>query len=126
MKSNRWLAAALCTLGALAHAQDLPKSLSGRWTWAEKGASQTFSLDNIQRQGDNAFSASLTWWTMNPKCAIRNAPIVGRITEAGLAFDATTKCDVSFTAELSRAEKGWQGKGLTKNDSSVVVDIKAE
>jgi hypothetical protein len=52
-------------------------------------------------------------------------PITGRLTDTGLSFDTTTKCDVSFTAELNRSASGWQGKGTTKGENAVVVDLKA-
>ena len=112
-------------VSAGAQAQHLPKEISGRWTWQARGASQTFPLDNIEHKEGGTFAATLTWWTIDSKCAIRSAPITGRVTDTGLSFDATTKCNVSFTAELDRSGSGWQGKGTTKGDNAVVVDLKA-
>ena len=125
MNVGRSILAAVFFVSALAQAQDLPKEISGRWTRQARGASQTFSRDNIQRKEGSSFAATLTWWTIDPKCAIRSVPITGRVTDTGRSFDATTKCDVSFTAELNRSASGWQGKGTTKGENAAVVDLKA-
>jgi hypothetical protein len=113
-----------CTI-ATAQAPDLPSSLSGRWTWVQRGVSQTFALEEIKALPGKSFAASLTWWTIDPKCAIRKLPIVGTQTDTGLTFDATTKCDVSFSAEISRTSSGWTGKAATKSGNVVVVELKA-
>ena len=92
---------ALSAVSALAQVQPLPEELSGRWTLAATGRTNTFSLDQIKPTGDQAFTAVLTWWTSDPACMIRKAPLAGRLTDAGIAFGAKTKCDIEFTAELS-------------------------
>ena len=115
----------IATSYSIAQLPDLPKELSGRWTWPARNASQTFSLEDIQRQNGDSFSAKLTWWTIDSKCAIRGIPITGKVTQTGLSFDATSMCNISFTVELDRAEKGWQGKGTTKGANPVVVEVKA-
>ena len=116
---------ALSAVSALAQVQPLPEELSGRWTLAATGRTNTFSLDQIKPTGDQAFTAVLTWWTSDPACMIRKAPLVGRLTDAGFAFDAKTKCDVEFTAELIRQEKEWVGKAVTKGTNSVTVEVRA-
>lgn len=119
-----WLGALLAGLSINALAGDLPKALNGRWTWVARSLSQTFSLDNIQRQGDADFSAVLTWWTANPKCTIHSAPITGHLSEEGtLSFDAKTACNVAFTAQLKPADGGWTGQATTGDN--VVVELSA-
>ncbi len=110
---------------AVAQSTELPDSLSGRWTWVERNLGQAFSLDDIKTQPDQSFTAKLTWWTIDPKCAIRSSPIVGKQTAAGLTFDAKTKCDQTFSAELARASSGWAGKATTTSGNTVVVELKA-
>jgi hypothetical protein len=110
---------------AAAQAQDVPGALSGRWVWAARGFTQTFALDDIQRQGADSFTAKLTWWATESRCTVRGQPITGRITATGLSFDAATACDVGFTVDLQRADKGWTGKATTKTPKPVVVDITA-
>lgn len=110
---------------AAAQPAELPGALSGRWSWAQRGGSQTFFLDDIKAQPDRSFTAKLTWWTIDTKCAIRGEPVVGRITKSGLAFDAKTKCDVGFTAELLRGTSGWTGQATTTGTTPVVVQRKA-
>ena len=124
---------ALCTsilvlapLLANAQTQVLPGELSGRWTFASAGRTNTFSLDAIKPGTDKTFTAVLTWWTADPKCTIRKEPIAGRVTEGGIAFDAKTKCDVEFTTELNRGEKEWVGKAVTKGDNSVTLEVRAK
>ncbi|HEY6565205.1 MAG TPA: hypothetical protein VIY86_11945 [Pirellulaceae bacterium] len=120
--------ACLALVGAEANAQSpqLPNSVNGRWTWVQRGWTQTFSLEEIKANPDKTFTAKLTWWTFDLKCSIRDAAIVGRQTESGIAFDATTKCDVSFTAELVRGPSGWTGKAATTSGVAIVLDLKAD
>jgi hypothetical protein len=58
MNDRRWTFVAVCFASAIAQAQDLPKEISGRWAWQARGASQTFSLDNIQRKEGGSFAAT--------------------------------------------------------------------
>jgi hypothetical protein len=109
----------LITFGA-----EPPKELSGRWTWAERKISQSFSLESIQKTDETTFSATLTWWTINSTCAIRSQPISGQLTPTGLSFKAVTKCDDAFEVDLIRGETGWSGKATNKA-KSVVVDVTA-
>ena len=116
----------LVTMGsALAQTTALPKDLSGRWTLASQNRTQTFSLDEILASGPDAFTAKLTWWTTDPSCMIRAAPVTGRITPTGISFDSKTKCDVSFTAELNRAASGWEGRANTTSGTRVELLLKA-
>ena len=108
-----------------AQAQAVPKQLSGRWTIASLGRTNLFSIDDIVVAQDQSFTAKLTWWTIDPKCKLHKEPLTGRLTDTSLTFDATTKCDVSFAAELNRAEKGWVGKATVKS-SGLLVDMKAD
>ena len=116
----------LAPLLVRAQPQLLPNELSGRWTFASAGRTNTFSLDAIRPAKDSTFTAVLTWWTSDPKCTIRREPITGRITEGGIAFDTKTKCDIEFTTELNRGEKEWVGKAVTKGDSSVTLEVRAK
>ena len=52
---------------AAAQPAELPGALSGRWSWAQRGGSQTFFLDDIKAQPDRSFTAKLTWWTIDTK-----------------------------------------------------------
>jgi hypothetical protein len=126
MKTRHLLGAALLILASASGASELPAEISGRWSWKEKGLNQTFALEGIRRIDAVSFSANLTWWTINPRCAIRDVPISGRIDENGLSFDAKTACDVTFTAELQRAGDGWQGKATTTSGDRVVIEITAK
>jgi hypothetical protein len=117
---------ALSALATLAQVQPLPEELSGRWTFAAAGRSNTFSLDQIKPTGDKTFTAVLTWWTSDPACMIRKVPLAGRLTEGGIAFDAKTRCDVEFTAELNREAKEWVGKAVTKGATSVTLEVRAK
>lgn len=111
---------------AAASAQELPKEISGRWTWTARGATQVFSLEDIQTQG-SGFSAKLTWWTQDSKCTLRGEPITGRVSGQEIAFDARTKCDVAFTATLARSGAEWAGTAKTTNTPQpVVLDLKAK
>lgn len=118
----------LAVLGLLVMAQvgaepvAIPKEISGRWTY--KNYSNLFSLEDMAPTADAGFSARLTWWTRKPECVIRDQAITGRQTDTGIAFDAMTRCDVRFTAELSRGGDGWVGKATT--DQGVVVDMRAK
>lgn len=120
------LALALYGAAALAQAPALPKELSGRWTFAPAKRSNMFSLDEIEAQGEQGFKARLTWWASDPKCTIHKEPITGRYTATTLTFDATTKCNVPFTTELARADKGWVGKATTHDTNNVVLELKAD
>ena len=115
------------SLACSVHAQpaELPKELSGRWTLAAQGRTQTFSLTDVSASSQDSFTAKLTWWTTDTKCTIRSEPITGRITPTGIAFDSKTKCDVSFTAELNRAASGWEGKALTTSGTRVEISLTA-
>lgn len=119
-------AVALGNVGAaFAQYSQLPKEISGRWTLQSVGRTQTFSIEEISAEADKTFRAKLTWWTSDPKCVIRSEPIVGRIDDDGITFDAKTKCDVSFTTKLSRNERGWTGTATTTSGPVVVLDLKA-
>lgn len=116
----------VATAAGVAHAQpQLPNELSGRYTVVGTTATQLFSLQDIVQDGDKAFKAKLTWWTVNPRCLIKDEPIVGRITATGIAFDAKTKCDLPFTAELDRTEKHWVGRGSTTAGPQLALELKA-
>ena len=119
-------ALALAPFLATAQPQVLPAELSGRWTFASAGRTNTFSLDAIKPATDKTFTALLTWWTTDPKCTIRKEPITGRVTEGGIAFDSKTKCDVEFTAELNRGDREWIGKAVTKGENSVTLEVRAK
>jgi hypothetical protein len=112
----------------IVHSQQLslPAELSGRWTFASAGRTNTFSLDQIKPATDKSFTAVLTWWTSDPACTIRKEPITGRLTAGGIAFDAKTKCDVEFTTELARGEKEWVGSAITKGTNSVTLEVRAK
>jgi hypothetical protein len=115
----------LASASALAQDQGLPKTISGRWNVYGGSASQVFSLEEISQGQDKTFTAKLTWWTVNSACVVRAESISGRVTASGLAFDAKTKCDVSFSVELNRAEGSWVGKGATTSGPQVQLDLKA-
>lgn len=121
MIRNLAWAAALTVVAAAATAQPqpLPVELSGRWTLPSPNRSQTFALKGIAPAGEGAFTATLTWWASDPRCTIQSVPITGRVTPTGIAFDARTPCDVAFTAELDRAQSGWQGKATTVSANPV-------
>jgi len=104
-------------------AAELPESLSGRWTWVERGLSQTFELEGIQPKGDAGFVAQLTWWTLKGECAIRGEPIEGTFTDGVLAFSAETKCGSRFDASMKQAGKAWVGSATT---GKVTVEMKAD
>lgn len=120
--------ALLSAFAGFANAQSaaLPKELSGRWTFAAQNRTQSFSLEEISASSPDSFAAKLTWWTSDPKCTIRSEPITGRVTPAGIAFDSKTKCDVAFTAELSRAASGWTGKAVTTSGNRVELSLTAK
>lgn len=107
-------------------AQDLPKEITGRWSWSARNVSQTFSLEDIQVKDGATFAARLTWWTVNGKCAIRGEAVQGQVSPTGLAFEATTQCNDVFAVELNRADGGWKGTGKSKGPSAVVVEISAK
>ena len=81
----------LMCIVAAAQSTTLPTELKGKWAWPERSVSQVFTLTSIKPVSDQAATATLTWWTMDTKCALRNVPIELRITDQTIAFDATTK-----------------------------------
>ena len=120
------LTAAVACIGA-SQAQDaqIPREITGRWTMQSTGRSQTFVLEEITVSPDKTFRARLTWWTSDPKCLIKNEPIVGLTSADGINFDAKNKCDVSFTAKLTRGKSEWIGTATTTSGPLVVLDLKA-
>jgi hypothetical protein len=111
---------------AVAPAQDLPGSLSGRWRFAKDGTTQTFSLEEIKSLPDKSFTAKLTWWQYDPWCATRGVPIVGRQTESGIEFEIPRKCNISYTVELNRAPSGWIGTASNSmRGFGLVLELKA-
>jgi hypothetical protein len=122
------LASVLLVLADLGSAQQtpLPKELSGRYLHAESGRSQTFSLDEIAERPDKTFSAKLTWWSItDSRCSVRGEPIVGRVTDSGIAFDAKNKCDLGFTVQLDRGKNEWTGSAKTTTGPEATFSIKA-
>lgn len=109
----------------LAQEAQLPKEISGRWTMQSTGRTQTFAVEDISVSPDKTFKARLTWWTSDPKCVIRNEPVVGKIGDDGITFDAKNKCDVSFTTKLTRNKSEWVGTATTTSGPAVVLDLKA-
>ena len=109
-----------------AHSQDaaLPKEISGRWTIQGTPRTQTFSIRDISAKPDGNFSATLTWWTFDPKCTLRDEPITGKMTDTGLSFEAKTKCDVSFLAMLERSKNEWAGTARTTSGPEVTLTLK--
>jgi hypothetical protein len=103
----------------------LPKELSGRYLHTPSGATQTFSLAEIVATSEKTFSAKLTWWTRDPKCIVRSEPIVGKLTGSGLTFEAKTKCDVEFTAQLDRGQKEWSGSAKTTTGPEILLSLTA-
>lgn len=89
------------------------------------GRTQTFAVEDIAVSPDKTFKARLTWWTSDPKCVIRNEPVVGKIGEDGITFDAKNKCDVAFTTKLTRSKSEWIGTATTTSGPVVVLDLKA-
>lgn len=65
--------------------------LSGRWSLASPAVSQTFSLCDIAPSGEGAFTALLSRYTTDPRCAVEREPITGRVTATGIAFDGVTR-----------------------------------
>ena len=86
---------------------------------------QVFSLDEIRAQPDRTFTAKLTWWQVNPWCATRDFPIVGRQTEQGIEFDVPRKCGISYTAELKRSPAGWVGQASSMSGFGLMLELKA-
>lgn len=114
---------------ASAQSPALPDSISGRWTWVQRGVGQTFSVDRIAAQPDRTFTARFTWWTIDPKCVIRDVPITGRQVDGGLGFDAVTPCNVPFRVDLLRAPAGWTGTATSTGGAAggnvLVLELKA-
>jgi hypothetical protein len=115
------LAAPLLATNGPAAAQGLPRDITGQWSWPARRVTHAFSLENIKKMDDAGFSAELTWVTIDPKCALRAEPVTGRFTPAGLSFEARTKCDVAFSAQLARGDNGWQGKATTTSTAAPLV-----
>lgn len=111
----------------LTGAQDapVPKDISGRWTMQGTARTQTFAIEDITVNADRTFRAKLTWWTSDPKCLIKNEPIVGQLVEGVLQFEAKNRCDVSFTTKLSRTDNEWTGTATTTSGPMVVLNLKA-
>ena len=106
--------------------QPLPASISGRWRYPQDGTSQVFSLQEIRPQPDRTFTARLTWWQVNPWCATRDFPIVGRQTEfGGIAFEVPRMCGITYVAELNRSGSGWIGKA-SSGYYGLWLDLKAD
>lgn len=121
--------AMLASPPASAQSPALPDSISGRWTWVQRGVGQTFSVDRIAVQPDRSFTARFTWWTIDPKCVIRDVPITGTLTGDGLSFEAITPCNVPFRVDLRRAQPGWTGTatstGGAAGGNAIVMELKA-
>ena len=115
----------LFVTGVVAQSVQVPKELSGRWTLAAAGRTNTFSLDDISAGPDASFTAKLTWWTTDPKCTVRKEPISGKVTATGIAFNAATKCGVEFTAVLNQTGNEWLGEAVGKAPNSPAVELKA-
>jgi hypothetical protein len=116
----------LAAAQTVASSQDLPTSLSGRWRFAKDGSTQTFSLEEIKPQPDKTFTAKLTWWQMDPWCATRGVPIVGRETESGITFEVPRKCNIWYQVELRRDGSGWIGTATnTMRGFGLELDLKA-
>lgn len=127
MGSARFLAFAFIASALPALAQSLsplPVEIKGHWSWSERNITQIFALTSIKTTGTDSALAMLTWWTANTKCALREVPVQLRVSGPTISFDATTKCDVSFTAELTKGPSGWTGKAITQQGP--VVTIEAE
>ena len=114
-------------LAATALSQDLPASIKGRWRYPRDGTSQVFSLQDIKAQPDKTFTAKLTWWQLNPWCATRDLPIVGRRNEfGGIAFEVPRMCGVGYMAELDRSPSGWVGRASSGYGWGLALDLKAD
>jgi hypothetical protein len=114
-----WIPAASC--------QDLPAELAGRWSGnapSGRPITQTFALRKIEKT-PTGFAGTLTWWTMDPRCKIEDAPIGGTFADGVLAFETKTRCDVPFRVELARKESSWEGKATVLN-ANVVLDVTAK
>jgi hypothetical protein len=117
-----------CAVPAAAQsdAPPLPQTLSGRWRFPVDGSTQTFSLEEIRQQPDRTFTAKLTWWQSNPWCAIREEPVVGRVTESGIEFDVPRKCNIAYLAKLRREGAGWVGTASNSmRGFGLELDLKA-
>ena len=120
------IASTLAWTQAIAQAQELPNSISGRWRFALDGTSQTFSLDEIRQQPDKTFTAKLTWWQYDPWCATRSLPIVGQQTESGITFEVPRKCNISYLVRLRREASGWIGTASNSmRGFGLELDLKA-
>lgn len=118
-----WLLATIAATQAQTAA--LPTELSGRWTLASTGRTDLFSLDEITPASGNIFRAKLTWWTTDRSCRLHKEPIEGQVTATGIVFNARTRCDVAFTAELHRGENEWTGQARVQGPNPASVDMRA-
>ena len=85
------------------------------------------SLQDIRAQPDKTFTAKLTWWQLNPWCATRDLPIVGRRNEfGGIAFEVPRMCGVGYMAELDRSPSGWVGRASSGYGWGLALDLKAD
>lgn len=115
------LALHLSLVSAPAAAQSLPPQIEGQWTWQERRITHPFALTKLQA-GEGTFTAHLTWVTIDPKCALRDEPVSGRLAEGAISFASRTKCNIPFTVDLKRGQSGWLGKAVAKS----VVDLELE
>ena len=86
---------------------------------------QVFSLDEIRAQPDKTFTAKLTWWQVNPWCAWRGLPIVGRQTDQGIEFEVPRMCGIAYVAELKRSPSGWVGQASSMSGYGLLLELKA-
>jgi hypothetical protein len=125
--SYRWAFVAASAIFTAASAQELPREIKGHWKGivAAGPMSQQFSLAEIQRNGEQTFSAKLTWWTRQSSCVLHAVPITGRVTDTGgLSFSAMTKCDVPFDVQLNRVGGGWEGSGMAQGSIALQLEAK--
>ena len=121
-----------CAILALANAgaqsPTLPDSISGRWTWVQRGVGQTFPWTG-SRPSPISPSRPVPVVDDRAKCVIRDVPIIGTTPDGGLSFDAITPCNVPFRVDLRRAPAGWTGTatstGGTAGGNVLVLELKA-
>lgn len=106
-------------------AQPLPPQIEGQWTWQERRITHPFMLTKLQA-GEGTFTANLTWVTIDPKCALRDAAVSGQMTEGTITFASRTKCNIPFTVDLKRTPSGWVGKAVAKAVVDLELDLKAQ
>jgi hypothetical protein len=120
-----WLVAFLAALlvtDVAAQTANAPTEIKGHWLTSAR--SNSFELKDIVPAADGTFTAKLTWWTLDPKCALVDVPLKGKLTESAISFDVTTKCGVSMPVNLTRSGQGWEGKGTTSGGTP--VELKAD